>query len=82
DLAKAVAPELLAAATDRTGPLSCAFLAAAAAGEAAEPVHGFALVPDSMRLAGLLRVGATSGADLLAGYLLARVALAPSTGAG
>ncbi|MFQ5899692.1 MAG: DUF2877 domain-containing protein [Candidatus Methylomirabilia bacterium] len=82
ELATAVAPGLLVAATDRTTPLSRAFLAAAAAGEAAEPVHGFALVPDTVRLAGLLRLGATSGADLLAGYLLARVALAPSAGEG
>jgi len=76
-LAAAAGPGLLAAATDLTGRLSRAFLAAAVSGEVAEPVHGFALRPDEARLVGLLALGATSGADLLAGYLLARAALAP-----
>ncbi len=79
-LAEAVGPGLLGAATRRTGPLSRAFLAAAVAGEAAEPLRDFVLVPDEARLEGLLALGATSGADLLAGYLLARVALGPSEG--
>ncbi len=76
-LVDATGPGLLAAATDLTGRLSRAFLAAAVSGEVAQPVHGFALLPDEARLAGLLAQGATSGADLLAGYLLARAALAP-----
>ena len=66
---------LLAVALDRTGALSHAFLVAVAAGEASEPVCRFVAVPDDARLRGLLAVGETSGADLLAGYLLARVAL-------
>lgn len=78
DLAEAVGPRLLGGATRRTGPLSRAFLAAAVAGEAAEPLLDFVLVPDEARLEGLLALGATSGADLLAGYLLARVVLAPA----
>lgn len=78
-LVEAVRLELVAAAAERTGPLSRAFLAAAVAGEAAEPLREFVLAPDDARLTGLLALGATSGADLLAGYLLARAALAPST---
>jgi hypothetical protein len=78
-LVDATGPGLLVAATDLTGRLSRAFLAAAVRGEVAEPVHGFALLPDEARLAGLLAQGATSGADLLAGYLLARAALEPSS---
>jgi hypothetical protein len=65
---------LLAAARERTGPLSCAFLAAAVAGAFAEPVRAFVARPDESRLAALLALGATSGADLLAGYSLARAA--------
>jgi len=75
-LAEATGPGLLAEATHRTGRLSRAFLAAAVAGDAAEPVHRFVLAPDEASLAGVLGLGATSGADLLAGYLLARAALA------
>ena len=75
-LVEAVRPGLLAAATHLTTRLSAAFLAAAVNGEAAEPLHGFVLAPTEARLAGLLELGATSGADLLAGYLLARAALA------
>lgn len=75
-LVGAMGRRLLALATDRTGPLSHAFLAAAVTGAAAEPLRGFALAPDDARLADLLALGATSGADLLAGYLLARSALA------
>jgi len=66
---------LLAAAVDRTGALSHAFLAAVGAGEASEPVCRFVAVPDDARLQALLAIGETSGADLLAGYLLARAAL-------
>jgi hypothetical protein len=68
---------LLRAASERTGGLSRAFLAAAAYGHASEPAHDFALAPDERRLSVLLSVGATSGADYLAGYLLARTALMP-----
>lgn len=75
-LVEAMEPDLLAAATHLTSRLSTAFLAAAVNGEAAEPLHGFVLAPTEARLAGLLALGATSGADLLAGYLLARAALA------
>jgi len=78
-LGEATGPGLLAAATDLTGRLSTAFLTAALNGEAAEPLHGFTLAPNERSLAGLLALGATSGADLLAGYLLARAALASST---
>jgi hypothetical protein len=71
-LVAAVGPDLLAAARERTGPLSRAFLAAAAAGVAAEPLHAFAVTPDAEHRSALLALGATSGGDLLAGYLLAR----------
>lgn len=76
-LAETAGPGLLGAARERTGPLSRAFLAAAAVGAVAEPVRRFVAAPDAARLQGLLGLGATSGADLLAGYLLARAALAP-----
>lgn len=69
---------LLDAAARRTGPLSRAFLVAAVAGQVAEPVHRFVTAPDESRLAGLLELGETSGADVLAGYLIARHALAVS----
>jgi hypothetical protein len=78
-LVEAVRLELVAAAAERTGPLSRAFLAAAVEGEAAEPLRDFALAPDDACLTGLLALGATSGADLLAGYLLARAALMSAT---
>jgi hypothetical protein len=65
-------PGLLAAARDRTGGLSRAFLAAAAAGVASEPVRAFVATPDAAHRSALLALGATSGGDLLAGYLLAR----------
>lgn len=81
-LAAATGPGLLAAAGERTGPLSRAFLAAALAGQAAEPLGRFAAAPDGPALAGLLALGATSGADLLSGYLLARAALASAGGPG
>lgn len=74
-LAEVVRPRLLWEAAGRTGRLSQAFLEAAVAGEVAEPVRDFVLAPDERSLAGLLALGATSGADLLAGYLLARAAL-------
>lgn len=75
-LVAAVGGGLLAAAGERTGALSRAFLVAALDGQAAEPVCAFACRPDDdARLAGLLALGATSGADLLAGYLVARQAL-------
>ena len=79
-LAGAVGPRLLREAAGRTGRLSRAFLGAAVAGEVAEPVRDFVLAPDERRLAGLLALGATSGADLLAGYFVARAALGPSEG--
>jgi hypothetical protein len=69
-------PGLLAAARDRTGGLSRAFLAAAAAGVASEPVCAFVATPDAAHRSALLALGATSGGDLLAGYLLARRATA------
>jgi Protein of unknown function (DUF2877) len=78
DLLAATAPALLAAARERTGALGRAFLAAAAVGQAAEPVRDFVMTPSPAHLAGLLALGATSGGDLLAGYCLAREALAPS----
>lgn len=74
-LAGRVRRALLAAARTRTGALSRAFLAAALDGQAAEPVCAFARCPDQTRRAALLALGATSGADLLAGYLLAHHAL-------
>jgi hypothetical protein len=76
-LLAATAPALLAAAHERTGALSRAFLAAAATGQVAEPVRDFVMTPSRSRLAGLLALGATSGGDLLAGYCLARAALSP-----
>ncbi len=75
-LVEAIAQELLAAAGERTGRLSRDLLAAAAAGQASEPARDFARAPNQARLARLLSVGATSGADFLGGYLLARAALA------
>lgn len=75
DLVGLTGRKLLALAADRTGRLSNAFLAAAVTGQAAEPLHRFALAPTEARLADLLALGATSGADLLAGYLLAHAAL-------
>jgi len=79
-LAEAVGSRLLREAAGRTGQLSRAFLGAVVAGEVAEPVRDFVLAPDETRLAGLLALGATSGADLLAGYLVACAALGPSEG--
>lgn len=73
-LVASTGPVLLAAARERTGPLSRAFLAAAVAGAFAEPVRAFVARPDAARLAALLTLGATSGRDLLAGYCLARAA--------
>lgn len=81
-LVEATGPGLLALAADRTGRLSRAFLAAAVAGQAAEPVRDFVVSPDEMRLAHLIALGGTSGADLLAGYLLARAALASRVAEG
>jgi Protein of unknown function (DUF2877) len=75
-LLAAAAPALLATARERTGALSRAFLAAALAGQAGEPLRDFVAVPDAVRLGPVLALGATSGGDLLAGYCLARVALA------
>jgi len=75
-LAERVGPGLLRRACGRTGPLSVALLAAVVAGQVAEPVHRFVMRPDAPGLEALLALGATSGADLLAGYLLARHALA------
>jgi hypothetical protein len=74
-LVETVGPALLAAAAKRTGAPSRAFLAAALDGQAAEPLCAFARCPDEPRRAALLALGATSGADLLGGYLLARHAL-------
>lgn len=71
-----VAAELLATARARTTALSGAFLAAAIAGVVAEPVHAFVATPDAAHRAALLALGATSGADCLAGYVLGRLALA------
>ena len=76
-LVEATAGVLLEAARTLTGRLSCAFLAAAVSGQAAEPFYGFVSTPDGTHLAHLLALGATSGADLLGGYLLARAALSP-----
>jgi hypothetical protein len=81
-LGKAVGPELLTAAGVRTGPLSRAFLAAAARGHVAVPVRDFVVAPDDRGLAGLLALGETSGADVLAGYLLGRHALPAAALAG
>ncbi len=81
-LAAAAGPGLVRAAAERTGPLSQAFLGAALAGHVAEPVRAFVARPDGPRLAALLALGATSGADLLAGYLLARAAVSLSAGGG
>ena len=77
-LAERAGPMLLAAAAERTGALSRAFLAAAVEGHVAELLHRFVTAPDDARLAGLLALGETSGADLLAGYLVAWHALAGS----
>lgn len=74
-LVAAVSRELAAAAVERTDALSRAFLLAAVDGQAAEPVWAFARHPDETRVRALLALGASSGADLLAGYLLARHAL-------
>lgn len=71
-LAHEVRAALLAAAAERTTALSQAFLSAALAGAIAEPLRRFVRRPDPVSLDGLLQVGATSGADSLAGYLLAR----------
>lgn len=75
-LADLTGPGLLAAGAERTGRLSRAFLAAALAGAVAEPVLRFVTRPDPEGVAALLALGATSGSDFLAGYLLARTALA------
>src|SRR5262249_15826683 len=69
------APGLLAAARERTGALSRAFLAAAVEGQVAEPVRAFVVAPGPSQRAALRALGATSGSDLLAGYCLARQAL-------
>jgi hypothetical protein len=74
-LVGALGPRLIDVARARTSPLSVAFLAAALAGVVAEPVRSFVGCPDHGRLQTLLRLGATSGADLVGGYLLARHAL-------
>lgn len=74
-LIEAVAVPFLASVRERTGPLSRAFLAAALAGEAADPVRRFVASPGTAELSALLALGATSGTDLLTGYLLARQAL-------
>ncbi|MBI4588041.1 MAG: DUF2877 domain-containing protein [Candidatus Rokubacteria bacterium] len=76
-LVEATAGGLSEAARTLTGPLSRAFLAAAVSGQAAEPLYGFVSAPNWTSLARLLSLGATSGADLLGGYLLGRAALAP-----
>ena len=70
---------LLAAAAERTTPLSRAFLAAALAVAAAEPLGRTIRRPEPAMISALLRTGATSGADSLAGYLLARWARDPAT---
>jgi hypothetical protein len=71
-LVQEVRAELLAAAAERTTALSGAFLSAALAGAIAEPLHRFVRRPGPVSVDGLLQVGATSGADSLAGYLLAQ----------
>jgi hypothetical protein len=76
DLMTVIGRELPALAAARTGRLSQAFLEAAVTGQAGEPLHRFAVAPTQARLADLLALGATSGADLLAGYLLGCAALA------
>jgi hypothetical protein len=75
-LAETLGERLLALAAGRTSPLSCAFLAAVAAGHVAVPVRGFVGRPDPTGLEGLLALGETSGADVLAGYLVAWDAVA------
>ena len=75
ELVTVIGRELPALAAARTGRLSQAFLEAAVTGQAGEPLHRFAVAPTESRLADLLALGATSGADLLAGYLLAHAAL-------
>jgi hypothetical protein len=71
-LVRRVRSGLLAAAAERTTDLSRAFLAAALAGAVGEPLRGVIGRPDPAAVTGLLDVGATSGADCIAGYLLAR----------
>jgi hypothetical protein len=73
-LVRRVAAPLATAAATRTTTLARALLAAALAGHVAEPVRAFVARPDPAEVAAVLALGASSGADFLAGYrLTARV---------
>ncbi len=76
-----IAEPLLEAATTRTGWLSRAFLGTTLAGHAAPTARAFVSGPDEDAAIEVARLGSTSGADLLGGYLLARHAIAASEGA-
>ncbi len=77
----ALAEPLLEAAKTRTGWLSRAFLATALSGHAAPTPRAFVSSPDGAAAIEVARLGSTSGADLLGGYLLARHAIAVSASA-
>ncbi len=81
-LCGAIAGALGAAAASRTTPLGAALVVAALAGHVGVPARRFVAGPDAAALAALLAVGATSGADFLAGYALARRALGAALGPG
>jgi hypothetical protein len=70
-----IAGPLATAAAARTTALARALLVAALAGHVAEPVRAFVACPDPARVAAVLAIGASSGADFLAGYGLAAHAL-------
>ena len=81
-LCGAIAEGLGDAAASRTTPLGTALVTAALAGHVGVPASRFVAGPGPVALTALLAVGATSGADFLAGYALARRALGTALGAG
>ena len=71
----AIGSAVLQAAERLTNDISQAFLRATLRGHIAQPLRVFVSNPHPDNLDGVLRMGATSGGDWLAGYLLARHAL-------
>jgi hypothetical protein len=72
---RVIGSAVLQAAERLTNDISQAFLGATSQGHIAHPLRVFVAHPDPGNLDGVLRMGATSGGDWLAGYLLARHAL-------
>jgi Protein of unknown function (DUF2877) len=66
----------LMAAAARTTDVSRAFLAAASDGALSEPMYRFVTTRTMQSLVDVVTTGETSGGDLLAGYFLARAAMA------